>query len=184
MQEVSPPAGGELLSGCPERSQRGTRGPLRMGAHAPIFAPPWTPFTGDPPEKFPDTSGAQSLSDVPQFNPGPLGPSIGKNRCRCVSTSAPGFAEPLFSVRILAGACHAPLLVSGGGGKDGYQPHDTEAFVAWEPWAAHWAAPAGIGNRLRIRRPSEPHLSPTTPKGALSTRRSMTRRLPRPQRQR
>ena len=67
-------AGGELLSGCPERSQRGTRGPLRMGAHAPIFAPPWTPFTGDPPEKFPDTSGAQNLSDVPQFNPGPLGP--------------------------------------------------------------------------------------------------------------
>lgn len=65
-----------------------------MGAHAPIFAPPWTPFTGDPPEKFPDTSGAQNLSDVPQFNPGPLGPCVCKNFRFCHSTTAPEFAEP------------------------------------------------------------------------------------------
>ena len=40
-------AGGELLSGCPERSQRGTRGWAQMGASRPYSPAPWTPITGD-----------------------------------------------------------------------------------------------------------------------------------------
>ena len=103
LQEVSPPAGGELLSGCPERSQRGTRGPLRMGAHAPIFAPPWTPFTGDPPEKFPDTSGAQNLSDLRNFSRA-TGPWVCKNCGWCGPTAAPGLAEPTVPDSLTTGA--------------------------------------------------------------------------------
>ena len=53
-----------------------------------------------------------------------------------------------------------------------------------EPRAARCAAPTNIRKRLRLCRPPEPHLSPNTSKGALSTRRSSTQRLPNPQRQR
>ena len=55
---------------------------------------------------------------------------------------------------------------------------------ARKPRAAQCAAPTGTKKRLRIRRPPEPHLSPNISKGALSTRRSTTQRLPNPQRQR
>ena len=49
---------------------------------------------------------------------GPIRPHWGPEReenwdC-CGSAAAPGFAEPTVPVRILAGACYAPLLVSGG----------------------------------------------------------------------
>ena len=38
-------AGGEFLSGCPERNQRGTRAPFRWALRAHIYGP-WTPFYG------------------------------------------------------------------------------------------------------------------------------------------
>ena len=47
-------AGGELLSGCPERSQRGTRGQAQIDfgcASADMTLVPWTPILRGPPIK-------------------------------------------------------------------------------------------------------------------------------------
>ena len=44
-----------------------------------IFAAPGPHYGGRPPERLCRVSGAQNLSDLPQFNPGPLGPCVCKN---------------------------------------------------------------------------------------------------------
>ena len=78
-------------------------GPIHLERHqgaaqdersALIFAAPGPHYGGRPPERLCRVSGAQNLSDLPQFNPGPLGPCVCKNFRFCHSTTAPEFAEP------------------------------------------------------------------------------------------
>ena len=64
-----------------------------------IFAAPGPHYGGRPPERLCRVSGAQKLSDSPQFNPGPLGPCVCKNFRFCHLTTAPEFAEPTITVR-------------------------------------------------------------------------------------
>ena len=83
-------------------------GPIHLERHqgaaqdersALIFAAPGPHYGGRPPERLCRVSGAQNLSDLPQFNPGPLGPCVCKNFRFCHSTTAPEFAEPTAPVR-------------------------------------------------------------------------------------
>ncbi len=83
-------------------------GPIHLERHqgaaqdersALIFAAPGPHYGGRPPERLCRVSGAQNLSDLPQFNPGPLGPCVCKNFRFCHSTTAPEFAEPTITVR-------------------------------------------------------------------------------------
>ena len=143
LQEVSPPAGGELLSGCPERSQRGTRGKLRMSASRSYSLPPGPHYGGRVPVEFCRISGAQNLSDTLNSRRA-TGPWVCKNYRWCSSTSAPGFSQPTLPVQIPAGDPRA-------------SPTQT--------WTQYSHA-VGAGPRP-ARRPPEPHLSPTRPKGAL-----------------
>ena len=48
------------------------------GRSAPIFASPWTPFTGAAPEKFSKISGAQGQECLPAFPSGPTGALRGR----------------------------------------------------------------------------------------------------------
>ena len=59
---------------CMDRkSPKNHQGDAQDGRSAPIFASPWTPFTGDTPEKFSKISGAQSQECLPAFPSGPTG---------------------------------------------------------------------------------------------------------------
>ena len=63
--------GGEFLSGCPERNQRGTKGRAQDERFALIFAHPLDPhYGGRLPERVCVISGAQKWSGFPRFLPG------------------------------------------------------------------------------------------------------------------
>ena len=85
--------GGEFLSHRWERNQR----IAGDAANGPAF--PGPRLQGLSPDRCCNISGAQNLSDLPQFNPGPLGPCVCKNFRFCHSTTAPEFAEPTITVR-------------------------------------------------------------------------------------
>ena len=75
------------------------RGRLKMGTPCPYSPFPGPRLRGRSPDRCCNISGAQNLSDSPQFNPGPLGPCVCKNFRFCHSTTAPEFAEPTITVR-------------------------------------------------------------------------------------
>ena len=67
------PGPGRRVTFCMDRkSPKNHQGDAQDGRSAPIFASPWTPFTGDTPEKFCKISGAQSQECLPAVLSGPI----------------------------------------------------------------------------------------------------------------
>ena len=167
--DISPPAGGEFLSQRWERNQRiaGGRGRRALRAHRTAY--PRSPITGVTPLAWRWIFGAQNLSGLLPFNPGHW--ALGVQKFRTNAVPQPRLALPSQRARSVfrrrgglwppAGAHSAPL-------------RKNES-------ASEYAIGAGPRPACRCL---EPNLSPASHKGALSTDRRNTQRLPDPQRQR
>ena len=123
------------------KDRRGT--PQRRTSFANDGLPPGPRYGGRVPVRMSKISSAQNLSDTLNSRRA-TGPWVCKNCRWCSSTSAPGFSQPTLPVQIPAGDPRA-------------SPTQT--------WTQYSHA-VGAGPRP-ARRPPEPHLSPTRPKGAL-----------------
>ena len=73
------PGPGRRVTFCMDRkSPKNHQEDAQDGRSAPIFASPWTPFTGAAPEKFSKISGAQGQECLPAFPSGPTGALRGR----------------------------------------------------------------------------------------------------------
>ena len=169
------------------KSPKRRRGRLKMSTSCSYSPFPGPRYGGRPPEMYPKISGAQNLSGVPVFNPGHW--ALGEQKFQSVRfhcrawlcrTNAP---SPFSAVG--AAPCGRPSLafpLQGGRWLAEGQTDEGGPETAENPQQAAkvpgLCGKAGVfpvfrrGGSLHPPAVSPPHnLSPTTPKGALSTDR-------------
>ena len=163
------------------KSRQGVGAIGRNGVAAPASMPPtpWTPVYGGYPLGQAEHFRRAKSEWLSAISSGPLGPGFAKIAAAAVPR-----------LRLTLPSQRSRSVFRRRGGTPG-----PPVAVGYDKCRARrpGAPSSGYPQRLRLfcrggacpsRRPPEPHLSPNTPKGALSTRRSRTERLPNPQRQR